>query len=137
MTEPRILTRRQFLRGVASVAAGAVVLPTAVKLFGPPAGGWPEGVMVKGSLPYNTYWPQNFGFGLAGIKPEGGRILYDGGDGVALRSTHHPLSNTEATPVDLNEAALEEMVAELEELTGGGHRIVSIRPKRVWFPLWI
>ena len=36
----RILTRRQFLRSIASVAAGAVVLPEVARVFLPPAGGW-------------------------------------------------------------------------------------------------
>jgi len=50
MTDPpRILTRRQFLRSLASVAAGAVVLPEVARVFLP----GPTGVIVPGVAKYN------------------------------------------------------------------------------------
>jgi hypothetical protein len=81
------MNRRGFLCLLTAVPA-AIVVP---KFFLPPKGGWPAPRLAMSQYACNT------GFGLTGIKPEGGVIAYDQdlyyNRGVALTSAPHPGGN--------------------------------------------
>ena len=63
-----------------------------------------------------------------------------GGDGVALFSTSHPLvsggvnSNTQATPTDLNETALENAVIQIAAWTDERGLLIAAKPKKLIVP---
>ena len=60
-----------------------------------------------------------------------------GGDGVALFSTSHPLvsggtnSNTQATPTDLNETALENAVIQIAQWTDERGLLIAAQPRKL------
>ena len=60
-----------------------------------------------------------------------------GGDGVALFSTAHPLvsggtnSNTQATPTDLNETALENAVIQIAQWTDERGLLIAAQPRKL------
>ena len=63
-----------------------------------------------------------------------------GGDGVALFSTSHPLvsggtnSNTQATPTDLNETALENAVIQIAAWTDERGLLIAAQPRKLVVP---
>jgi hypothetical protein len=63
-----------------------------------------------------------------------------GGDGVALFSTAHPLvsggtnSNTQATPTDLNETALENAVIQIAAWTDERGLLIAAQPRKLVVP---
>ena len=63
-----------------------------------------------------------------------------GGDGVALFSTDHPLvsggvnSNTQATPTDLNETALENAVIQIAAWTDERGLLIAAQPRKLIVP---
>ena len=63
-----------------------------------------------------------------------------GGDGVALFSTDHPLvsggtnSNTQATPTDLNETALENAVIQIAAWTDERGLLIAAQPRKLVVP---
>ena len=63
-----------------------------------------------------------------------------GGDGVALFSTAHPLvdggvnSNTQATPTDLNETALENAVIQIAAWTDERGLLIAAQPRKLIVP---
>ena len=63
-----------------------------------------------------------------------------GGDGVALFSTSHPLvsggvnSNTQATPTDLNETALENAVIQIAAWTDERGLLIAAQPRKLIVP---
>lgn len=63
--------------------------------------------------------------------------VYAGGDGVALFSTSHPLvsggtnSNTQATPTDLNETALENAVIQIAAWTDERGLLIAAQPRKL------
>ena len=62
---------------------------------------------------------------------------YDGGDGVSLFNTQHPLvsggvnSNTQATPTDLNETALENAVIQIAAWTDERGLLIAAQPRKL------
>ena len=62
---------------------------------------------------------------------------YDGGDGVSLFNTAHPLvnggtnSNTQATPTDLNETALENAVIQIAAWTDERGLLIAAQPRKL------
>ncbi len=65
---------------------------------------------------------------------------YDGGDGVSLFNTQHPLvsggvnSNTQATPTDLNETALENAVIQIAAWTDERGLLIAAQPRKLVVP---
>jgi hypothetical protein len=65
---------------------------------------------------------------------------YDGGDGVSLFNTDHPLvsggvnSNTQATPTDLNETALENAVIQIAAWTDERGLLIAAQPRKLIVP---
>jgi hypothetical protein len=65
---------------------------------------------------------------------------YDGGDGVSLFNTAHPLvsggtnSNTQATPTDLNETALENAVIQIAAWTDERGLLIAAQPRKLVVP---
>jgi len=65
---------------------------------------------------------------------------YNGGDGVSLFNTAHPLvsggtnSNTAATPVDLNETSLEAAVIQIAAWTDERGLLIAAKPKKLVVP---
>ncbi len=63
--------------------------------------------------------------------------VFAGGDGVALFSTSHPLvsggtnSNTQATPTDLNETALENAVIQIAAWTDERGLLIAAQPRKL------
>ena len=63
--------------------------------------------------------------------------VFAGGDGVALFSTSHPLvsggtnSNTQATPTDLNETALENAVIQIAQWTDERGLLIAAQPRKL------
>jgi len=63
--------------------------------------------------------------------------VYAGGDGVALFSTAHPLvsggtnSNTQSTPTDLNETALENAVIQIAAWTDERGLLIAAQPRKL------
>lgn len=63
--------------------------------------------------------------------------VFAGGDGVALFSTAHPLvsggtnSNTQATPTDLNETALENAVIQIAAWTDERGLLIAAQPRKL------
>jgi hypothetical protein len=66
--------------------------------------------------------------------------VYAGGDGVALFSTAHPLvdggtnSNTQSTPTDLNETALENAVIQIAAWTDERGLLIAAQPRKLVVP---
>jgi hypothetical protein len=66
--------------------------------------------------------------------------VFAGGDGVALFSTSHPLvdggvnSNTQATPTDLNETALENAVIQIAAWTDERGLLIAAQPRKLIVP---
>ena len=66
--------------------------------------------------------------------------VFAGGDGVALFSTSHPLvsggvnSNTQATPTDLNETALENAVIQIAAWTDERGLLIASKPSKLIVP---
>ena len=65
---------------------------------------------------------------------------YNGGDGVPLYSTAHPLvsggtnSNTQSTPADLNETSLEAAVIQIAGWTDERGLLIAAKPKKLIVP---
>jgi len=65
---------------------------------------------------------------------------YPGGDGVALFSVSHPIvsggvnSNTQATPTDLNETALENAVIQIAAWTDERGLLIAAKPRKLVVP---
>ncbi len=65
---------------------------------------------------------------------------YNGGDGVPLFSTQHPLisggynSNTTSTPVDLNETSLENAVIQISLWTDERGLLIAAKPRKLVVP---
>ena len=65
---------------------------------------------------------------------------YKGGDGVQLFSTQHPLvtggvnSNTQSTPTDLNETALENAVIQIAAWTDERGLLIAAKPRKLVVP---
>jgi hypothetical protein len=65
---------------------------------------------------------------------------YQGGDGVSLFNTSHPLingavnSNTPATPADLNETSLENAVIQIAAWTDERGLLIAAKPKKLIVP---
>jgi hypothetical protein len=65
---------------------------------------------------------------------------YDGGDGVSLFNTDHPLvsggvnSNTQSTPTDLNETALENAVIQIAAWTDERGLLIAAQPRKLIVP---
>ena len=65
---------------------------------------------------------------------------YDGGDGVSLFNTQHPLvsggvnSNTQSTPTDLNETALENAVIQIAAWTDERGLLIAAQPRKLIVP---
>ena len=65
---------------------------------------------------------------------------YDGGDGVSLFNTQHPLvsggvnSNTQSTPTDLNETALENAVIQIAAWTDERGLLIAAQPRKLVVP---
>jgi hypothetical protein len=65
---------------------------------------------------------------------------YNGGDGVSLFNTAHPLvsggtnSNTQATPTDLNETALENAVIQIAAWTDERGLLIAAQPRKLIVP---
>jgi hypothetical protein len=65
---------------------------------------------------------------------------YQGGDGVSLFNTSHPLvtggvnSNTQATPADLNETSLENAVIQIAAWTDERGLLIAAKPKKLIVP---
>ena len=65
---------------------------------------------------------------------------YNGGDGVSLFNTAHPLvsggtnSNTASTPVDLNETSLEAAVIQIAAWTDERGLLIAAKPKKLVVP---
>src|SRR5512137_3230514 len=65
---------------------------------------------------------------------------YNGGDGVSLFNTAHPLvsggtnSNTAATPVDLNETSLEAAVIQIAAWTDERGLLIAAKPRKLIVP---
>jgi phage major head subunit gpT-like protein len=65
---------------------------------------------------------------------------YDGGDGVSLFNTAHPLvsggtnSNTQSTPTDLNETALENAVIQIAAWTDERGLLIAAQPRKLVVP---
>ena len=65
---------------------------------------------------------------------------YNGGDGVSLFNTAHPLvqggtnSNTPATPADLNETSLEAAVIQIAAWTDERGLLIAAKPKKMVIP---
>ena len=65
---------------------------------------------------------------------------YNGGDGVSLFNTAHPLvsggtnSNTQATPTDLNETALENAVIQIAAWTDERGLLIAAQPRKLVVP---
>jgi hypothetical protein len=65
---------------------------------------------------------------------------YNGGDGVPLFSTAHPLvsggtnSNTQSTPADLNETSLEAAVIQIAAWTDERGLLIAAKPKKLVVP---
>jgi hypothetical protein len=65
---------------------------------------------------------------------------YDGGDGVSLFNTAHPLvgggtnSNTQSTPTDLNETALENAVIQIAAWTDERGLLIAAQPRKLIVP---
>jgi hypothetical protein len=65
---------------------------------------------------------------------------YNGGDGVSLFNTAHPLvsggtnSNTHATPTDLNETALENAVIQIAAWTDERGLLIAAQPRKLIVP---
>jgi hypothetical protein len=65
---------------------------------------------------------------------------YNGGDGVSLFNTAHPLvsggtnSNTQATPSDLNETALENAVIQIAAWTDERGLLIAAQPRKLIVP---
>lgn len=74
------------------------------------------------------------------ILNNGFNSAYQGGDGVALFSTAHPLvnggtnANTPTTPADLNETALEAAVIQIAAWTDERGLLIAARPKKLVIP---
>lgn len=96
-----MLTRRRFLTGAVAAGVTAAVAADSLlelagdrKFFLPPKGGW-AGDFETANMRYKTR--EHFILGHSEfIKPEGGRIPYDG-DGCALNSCAHPVSDDGVT----------------------------------------
>jgi hypothetical protein len=65
---------------------------------------------------------------------------YNGGDGVSLFNTAHPLvsggtnSNTQTTPTDLNETALENAVIQIAAWTDERGLLIAAQPRKLVVP---
>jgi phage major head subunit gpT-like protein len=65
---------------------------------------------------------------------------YNGGDGVSLFNTAHPLvsggtnSNTQSTPTDLNETALENAVIQIAAWTDERGLLIAAQPRKLVVP---
>jgi len=76
----------------------------------------------------------------AAVLNNGFSSAYQGGDGVSLFSTAHPLvnggtnANTPTTPADLNETALEAAVIQIAAWTDERGLLIAARPKKLVIP---
>ena len=76
----------------------------------------------------------------AAILNNGFNSAFPGGDGQALFSTAHPLvtggvnSNTQATPTDLNETALEAAVIQIAAWTDERGLLIAAKPRKLVVP---
>ena len=76
----------------------------------------------------------------ASVLNNGFNSAYQGGDGVALFSTAHPLvsggtnSNTPATAADLNETSLEAAVIQIAAWTDERGLLIAAKPKKLIVP---
>ena len=76
----------------------------------------------------------------AAVLNNGFNSAYQGGDGVALFSTAHPLvsggtnSNTPATAADLNETSLEAAVIQIAAWTDERGLLIAAKPKKLIVP---
>jgi len=76
----------------------------------------------------------------ANVINNGFNSAYQGGDGVALFSTSHPLvnggtnSNTQSTAADLNETSLESAIIQIAGWTDERGLLIAAKPKKLVIP---